>query len=1182
MATLKLTIGDISVTTEMETANISFSTGISNQIGYDISLVDFSFQKKMYQPTELLADLQISKAEGLTIEWQPVGRKTIESTFKHQKVSLTVLKHDNNQGQDNEETIDVIGDDYYVHEVLPCYKSDSMIVKLKIYSLDKLLTLNKTCRTFVAKKLGSGILDIEIPKYKKPYNKNETLDCNYDGLQVLNYQSNENKVEHMFPYLVQYNESFYDMLIRTCNRWGEFVYWENGKLNIGYDSDESKVITIKNDYNTITYPNIDTSNSLVNNTGGQYFPVGADDSSINNSPMEKSRYIVKGKIGQFNGMLDVYIASKFSQFFANDKNLVSWILDVMVDDLVGLAAAESTAALRNLDYNDKYFPKAGATDEQYGKKEFKQYDEVFEEKEGINEFTEFGTKYNDAKYKEILEYEQKASGDVVVIDYDTTWPGLKLGNIIRVNGEDFIVNEISTGFRESSLVFFVTAIGKDQGQNHFYPTILPTGHVRYSGPQIATVSDAKDPTLKNRVRVVFPWQVIPKDPNKSDDSDEESIAGDPSPWLTFASSGGGSPMASKHNAEDPVLVGFIDGNIERPYVLGVLEKTGALLNNVHMISTPGGQSLSLTDGTGAGIVKMLSSALSPITKTITSFVPESVIPGLTTIDWKQNKFFEGGFSLSDRYGIYKISGSTDNRNITISSPWGNVVMNAFTGITISAPNGDVKISGKNVTIEAGNNLTLLSGKNIGYKIFNDKKFGSFSAASLGLTVVTEVANRLAQKLTLVDLGIVRSMVEVVLRPVEGALTVKSNRFLKLEAGKNSCEYPKVAFNLEKKRKLLDERNKKDMAESALLDSCIVDLFKIVKPLADTALSNFQKLYEDCTRKKELMVQNIAELATFANDIHSDVCKNYEGMKTNLWQKDVDEATVGFTNNVSIDEDDENSVSPVCMTRLQQNRNQIIRKRRELRDKVMDSAKDLRKAIVALQNFEITQKDVNSHIGFFRWTSLPQGAKQKMYQAVCKDTNPHIFIYDPKTRAIDLNIPAGYINNEKKFLHRLFGMNLLKEFGLDKERLANQANQVPPEPKVTNSTENVAGNLMEEATWRAYIRSLSPKAIIKKEKGLGKTLLDSFTGQFTKVAEDINFPKSYREMNAWSDGKNGKILIGANRRTYMIGSDDSNITFSEIEKLSPSAKNLSPELLEGNNRDKLINIFEDLIGELNAL
>ena len=75
-------------------------------------------------------------------------------------------------------------------------------------------------------------------------------------------------------------------------------------------------------------------------------------------------------------------------------------------------------------------------------------------------------------------------------------------------------------------------------------------------------------------------------------------------------------------------------------------------------------------------------------------------------DNEMSKAFEGGVDIGDRYGIWKISGSTDKRAINISSPWGTVSVNAFTGISINAPNGNVSIKGKNVSIEAGNNLTL--------------------------------------------------------------------------------------------------------------------------------------------------------------------------------------------------------------------------------------------------------------------------------------------------------------------------------------------------------------------------------------------------------------------------------------------------------------------------------------------
>ena len=142
------------------------------------------------------------------------------------------------------------------------------------------------------------------------------------------------------------------------------------------------------------------------------------------------------------------------------------------------------------------------------------------------------------------------------------------------------------------------------------------------------------------------------------------------------------------------MVGFEEGNVERPYIMGGMGDVSGKPNQDLTISSPGEHMLSLTDGTGAGMQAFLAGAFSPLFKNFTQFMPNTV----PTFNWDKNKYFEGGFELTDRYGMYKVSGSTDGRNVSIASNWGDVKINAFTGISISAPNGDVKISGKNVTI----------------------------------------------------------------------------------------------------------------------------------------------------------------------------------------------------------------------------------------------------------------------------------------------------------------------------------------------------------------------------------------------------------------------------------------------------------------------------------------------------
>ena len=251
---------------------------------------------------------------------------------------------------------------------------------------------------------------------------------------------------------------------------------------------------------------------------------------------------------------------------------------------------------------------------------------------------------------------------------------------------------------------------------------------------------------------MFSWQTIEyDDPEKKlgikDVSKELS-----SPWLSFASNHQGHPNVGKHYEGNPVMVGFEDGNVERPYIMGGLGDEGGRPNQDVVISSPGEHLLTLTDGTGQGIQAFLAGAFSPLFKNFTSFVP-NLIPA---IKWDKNKYFEGGFELTDRYGMYKISGSTDGRNVSIASNWGDVKINAFTGISISAPNGDVKISGKNVTIEAGNNLKLVSGTNVNYKLWKSKDTKGGTAAQLLLEVTAQVTKKLAATLMdVIDLTVVR-------------------------------------------------------------------------------------------------------------------------------------------------------------------------------------------------------------------------------------------------------------------------------------------------------------------------------------------------------------------------------------------------------------------------------------------
>ena len=1164
MAVVKLTIhGFLKSTKGSDTDTMTLVTGTTpaKSGDYLYALVGLSMNKQIYQPTSIVADISINKEKGKG--WVPIDRSDLGDMFRHCQVTL--------QG-DN----DVIGKDYYVHEVIPEYKPETMTMRLKIYSLDKLLTLKQECRSFVGKKLVGDILEQELPKYLKPFNKGEGINKFEVGKEVKEFKA-EDRIktvrqlvyknyrkateEHIFPYLVQYNESFYDMLARTTNRWGEFMYYEDGQLRLGYSSDEKEVKKIGK-YYKLSYSNIDMNDDLLGSAGkGNYEMEAAFDKAFYDTPVQKSPNYVTGELGYWRGKGDKYAMKKIGSFLNTDKNILSWITGTLVDDAVSLIQAGVTTKSKNSGSDEKYFPKDKCTGEKYGTYSFTTYDDKKENKDGFNEFTEitsiYASKddiYGAERYAKVLELEREAGNNMAIIDYDTTWPGFKLGNIIEIGTGDhkerFIVINISAKYVDNKLTFVVKASGAHESASNgttvydFYPPVLPSGHVRYSGPQVATIKDTGDPASKNRVRLVFPWH------GKADDA---------TPWVPD-----GEMTTCKHNKGDEVVVGFIDGNIERPYVIAA-KQTKATVD----LNTPGGHSMSLTDGSG-GMAKFVTQAFSPITGTLFGFIPMDKFPGLGKLlksddVWKKNKFFEGGFSLGDNYGIYKISGSTDKRNISISSPWGDVKIDAFTGIKISAPNGDVKISGKNVTIEAGNNLKLESGTNIGWKLGYDKKFGSdYSANSLGLTAVAAIASSLANKVKLLDLSIIRSVVEVVMRPVEGGLTVKSNRYLKLESGKNACEYPKDAYNEDKKKKLLDAAAKKSVSEGAAnLGDGVVALFKLTGPIAEKMATEWMKLFNDCYSKKQIFATAIDELRFTASD-DKPCCLEFRDLKDKFWDSDIKkeivEADLDFKENVAITGN--NIVSNDCRQRYAVHKKiknaltdaDIIDARKNLRDGVLSAAKNLREAIVKLLGFEMTQDDVDKEFGFFRWTSLPDDSKKKMFNAISKDKCKELPYYSMPDNLKDLKeMVRGMRNDTKIGARRTFCMNLLKELKLDKNRATPQGQAQPPaEPKITNLRTSNEGEILHADTWKAYVDSLQAMPAIKTDsKLLGQTIKDAFLKQFTETKDAINLKKSYDEMNAWADGNPGGILFGANKNTYRISpTDTGDFDVIKIESLKP--------------------------------
>lgn len=887
---------------------------------YEVTLTKLEYRKKVYEPCEILASLQlgiIQKRTDVTVTEttkSPDGKdykeeKTIEGHFEpvefvsNDEIDLlksakVCLEIDGN----------TVAENYYVHKVRSVYKTvsgkTSMFVELAIYSADKRMTLDKYSRAYTAKKLYTDILSGEAEKFiLKDAEKEEdritmgTLIANH--MQLLKYEYTTNSTtsrdELRIPYLVQYNESFYQFLVRCANRFGEYLYFEDGKLNLGMQpsetnyykrnakgeiektSDGSEIIidwatepnaVQKRYYESAVSEGIsveDRSYSYMTHTPeGEGLYADSADSRYNLDPVSANEWtspqLTKNEYIGFDEAweeeMKVFCAEII--FTALESTTISEAITALILQFI---KKTYDARRNNKDYNnllDESNYDVVEDDQKSGDdfKEFVSYSGSSNLSSNLQQmFAKSGIdNYTDLFYQVIRKNEKEIGEKAVYLDFGNYYKPIKLGDKLRVNGVDYVAISVEGSYENGMEHLLVSAlpvlslsttitpqIASSSGDSWTatipFPPSLPDVVIRDARPQMAFVAGTLDPSNMGRIRVRYPWQ------------DKE---GDASPWirvtLPLATRGGSVNFTPSEG--DEVMVGYEHGNIERPYAMGYmvapfvnetwknaipLDQYGGL----HGIKVKTGHHLTFTDGANAAT--LIASLFGPF-----NFL-KSMWPtgwwGAWPLGNATSSDLGGGFELSDRYGFYKITGSTDDRNITIESPVGTVEMKAFQGISISAPNGNIEIKGKNVSIEAGNRLTIEAGKNIEDKLWYREKFSNTKAgwkAGLKGTALTEGKEALMALKSnvldqILDMSFIRCVLEWFLVPVNGTLQIKSGTFVKIEAGEGSAEVPQESLRYGKGINDDLEALQKVIASAKCIETHVTSLIKGIQ-------QNYHKVY----------------------------------------------------------------------------------------------------------------------------------------------------------------------------------------------------------------------------------------------------------------------------------------------------------------------------------------------------
>lgn len=955
---------DLDLSSAGSTYKESGKEGLSQALTFNL-YKDIDYRRKIYEPNSIKLTVEISTSDNNDLP----KLETIEGFFLKKPVEFSI-----NLMEDSKVKKNIIASGFYIHSIKPVYKTENYTtisktegektttetvktkveVEITLYSLDKLMTLNKYSQVYAGRKFREEILascnrfklnypsigtlesseiksvelndntdtievqqnkdfknwndeTVQLKKYKKQSLKLQNLFYEYvvklgtNSKETSTYGKNTDIIvqkEFIQPYLVQYNESFYDFITRVANRCGEFLYFEDGKLCIGLPLDPdattkeisaSDIPTIelsgKNNYTSINFNNISDpplsvidyardslkDSNTIDNAGTlnhsktdptlqqRTIPYKATGDTVDakfpsdtlltsttetyyyNAELSADEFYMPLYKGGFGGDTPTEI-----MYGSKQKLATSFIAKVLA--MTSLLQCAMDLIYMGVELGVKYGIYKDTLNER-GENRFLKPDapsynpnpDVSKMKKVPDVVVPF-SENNSARwttlayYSEIRNKEEQQQNKIVEIKTEYTYTtkkndsefmDFKLGDTIKIkeiSENHYVVIEINTTASASGLnqvikviPLYPTAFDQNTPTNYrAFPPVCPGGPFRFSSPQTAFVVDAGDPKRQGRVRIRYPWQsnakiitdepyYVPADADYCKDIYEKynkEKAEAASPWIRMAtpstSKGGGIYFEAEPG--DEVLVDYDNGNVERPYVVGSLysknnlapvEKSRRVLKSkyghfIRFNDPYPGTVGEISDSYGA---QRIFGQFFPLFDTISLFKKGDVIP---TRHPDAVEPMTGGIDIGDAYGLYSISMSSDERAIKINSPFGTVSLNAFSGISINAPNGDIKISGKNIDINASNKLNITSGSNLTQgSWWKTELLGTMESAE---DIFDAVYTTFLGDFQVVDLSMLRMIVDMLIRPIDGTLKIKSGGFLKLEAGEGDANPPTNLFS----------------------------------------------------------------------------------------------------------------------------------------------------------------------------------------------------------------------------------------------------------------------------------------------------------------------------------------------------------------------------------------------------
>ena len=398
-----------------------------------------------------------------------------------------------------------------------------------------------------------------------------------------------NDKEFIQPYLVQYNESFLDFLVRVSNRCGEFLYYEDGYFNIGWkkktkkdkDDKEQDDITPITEYVSVNFSDETATAWKENYIVSSHHNYSLRENKVKRFPSElqdnENIQLQDSQLASDENLVSLPPKDEYTKwqdfalwpgyFFinavtdiVNSADMIEAAVNLISDTGITILNCGLSAKATNDDYEDKNFKKGIYTNDRKNGDRIHPFSTSESVKNTLDSYVTFSLEFYEAVRKGI-EANERSRIQIALGDH--FYP-LTLGSLIELDGEQYIVVQMNGCANSGAETFDIEAIPYKKDK-FVSPPAAPVSPIREAKAQRAFITHNADPLKMNRVRVRYPWQ------GKTEKDEELEASEDSTPWIRIA-----LPMASDGSGfnflpqiGDEAIINYENGNIEKPYVEGM-------------------------------------------------------------------------------------------------------------------------------------------------------------------------------------------------------------------------------------------------------------------------------------------------------------------------------------------------------------------------------------------------------------------------------------------------------------------------------------------------------------------------------------------------------------------------------------------------------------------------------------